>query len=192
MITTLTTIKGRLGLPESDVKDDDLLNAIIEAVGARFDKETRRTLARNAAATEEFAGDEMELRLGNYPVESVTSFHLKSDETTGWELQSDVVYLLRKGCVVSLGGPLGAASQQLKVTYAGGYVMPDATVSAGQTALPKDLELAGIEQVLFVYRHRDRLGIASESGGGGSIAKPEQDLIPSVAAVLKRYERWVN
>lgn len=198
MITLLETIKARLGLPESDVKDDDLLNSIIEAVGARFDRETNRTLARGAAVTEEFSGDDCELRVSRYPIESVASFHLKSDETEGWVEQADVVYLVRKAVLISLGGPVGTAAQQLRVTYTGGYVMPGETAGAGQTALPKELELAAVEMTLFLYHNKDRLGIAATSGSGGSLAfNPVSvvtpfDLLPSVMNVLKKYQRWLS
>lgn len=198
MLTQLATLKARLGLPESDVKDDDLLNALIEAVSGRFDKETNRTLARGAAVTEEFSGEECELRPARYPIESVSAFALKSDETTGWETQEDVVFLIRKASVISLAGPLGTSAQQLRVTYTGGYVLPGATVSAGQTALPKELEEAAILQVVNLYQNKDRQGIASLGGAGGSVTmNPVSvvapfDLLPLVMNTLKKYERWVN
>ncbi len=45
MLTQLSTVKSRLGLTEFDVKDDALLTNALNAVSARFDKESNRTLA---------------------------------------------------------------------------------------------------------------------------------------------------
>ena len=58
---------------------------------------------------------------------SVTTFELKSNETDGWETQTGVDYLARKqpgGCILSLSVPLGTWRQRVRVTYAGGYVLP--------------------------------------------------------------------
>ena len=84
-----------------------------------------------------------------YPIETVTKFELKTTEAEDWVEQTSVSYLLRQACIVSLTVPLSfvpqAVTPQLaRPTYTGGYVMPGTTPSAGQTALPADLEtLAG-------------------------------------------------
>ncbi len=52
MLTTLSTVKSRLGLTEFDVKEDAILTNALNAVSARFDKESHRTLARTVGATQ--------------------------------------------------------------------------------------------------------------------------------------------
>jgi hypothetical protein len=47
----------------------------------RLDKETSRTLARTTTATQEFSAGDIEICLDRYPVESVTKFELKQNET---------------------------------------------------------------------------------------------------------------
>ncbi len=42
MLTTLSTLKSRLGLTEFDVKDDAILTNALNAVSTRFDKESNR------------------------------------------------------------------------------------------------------------------------------------------------------
>jgi hypothetical protein len=64
---------------------------------------------------------------------------------------------VRRACVISLLTPLGIASQQARVTYTGGYVLPGATPGAGQTALPAELEQACVEQAAYWYQNRHRL-----------------------------------
>src|SRR5205809_6847969 len=91
MLTQLATVKSRLALTVTDY--DDLLTNAIKAVSARFDKETNRTLARTTGITDEFGADETEVPVSCYPIESVTKFELKSNETDGWSEQTGVQYL---------------------------------------------------------------------------------------------------
>jgi hypothetical protein len=191
MLAQLSTVKTRLGIDEFDVKDDALLTHAIEAVSARFDRECNRTLARAVNAAQEFNGADLELCPACYPIESVTRFELKTTEVEGWVEQADIDFLIRSLCVISLAAPLGDARAQARVIYTGGYVLPGATAGAGQAALPADLETAAVEQVAFWYQNRDRVGVLKEWPKGGIYQEfADIDLIPSVRAVLGRYERW--
>src|SRR5216684_8029704 len=157
MLTQLSTVKSRLALVVTDY--DDLLTNAIKAVSARFDKECNRTLARTASVTHEFDATDSEVLPPCYPVESVTKFELKSNETDGWSEQTSVQYLIRRQCVISLSSPLRTPSSALctaRIQYAGGYVLPGDTPAAGQTALPDDLEQAAVEQVAYWFRNRDK------------------------------------
>src|SRR5207247_1718047 len=127
MLTQLTTVKSRLSLTVTDY--DDLLTNAIRAVSARFDKETNRTLSRTTTATHEFDAADTEILPPCYPVESVTKFELKSNETDGWSEQTAVQYLIRRQCVISLSVSLNSSVPSLnsplstaRLTYTGGYV----------------------------------------------------------------------
>src|SRR5881396_2712835 len=104
MLTQLSTVKSRLALTVTDY--DDLLTNAIKAVSARFDKETNRTLSRTTTATHEFDATDTEIFPPCYPIESVTKFELKSNETDGWSEQTGVQYLIRRACVISLHSAL--------------------------------------------------------------------------------------
>src|SRR5512140_3795472 len=101
MLTTLPTLKSRLGILETDTQYDALLTNAIKAVSARFDKETRRSLARQVDATLEFDPGDWEIVLIRYPVESVSKFELKTDETEGWVEQTGIKYIIRTGSIIS-------------------------------------------------------------------------------------------
>ena len=187
MLTQLSSIKTRLGI--TDTVDDTLLTNLIKFASGRFDRECNRAFARAAGATEEFRGDEAELRLARYPIETVTSFHLKTNETEGWVQQTSVVYLIRNSCVVSLAAR-GSSHQQLRITYTGGYVLPGTTPGAGQTALPDEVEQACLEQVALWYQRRHHLGLASVPTAERTFYKlAEVDLLPQVEAILRKYAR---
>src|SRR5437660_1870701 len=132
MLTLLSTVKTRLALIVTDY--DGILTNAIKAVSDRFDKETNRTLARTTTGTHEFDAADTEILPASYPIESVTKFELKSNETEGWIEQTGVKYLLRRACVISLSSPLSTIISQpstCRVTYTGGYVLPATTPSAG-------------------------------------------------------------
>ena len=189
LVTQLSTIKTRLGI--TDTTDDTLLTNLIEFASARFERETNRSLDRAVATPEEFSADQTEILVARFPLESVASFHLKENETDGWVLQSNIDYLIRHACVISLSAPLGTKYEQARVTFTGGYVLPGTTPGAGQTALPDDLEHACVEQVAYWYQNRHRLGLLSMPAEGRTFFNIAQiDLLPQVASILKRYERF--
>jgi len=197
MIIQLSTIKGRLGIAEGDVKDDAFLNAAILAVSARFDRECKRVFARSAAATFDFQADKLNLLVKHYPIEEIISFSLKTTEIVGFIEQIGVDYLINESRnIIMLDSQLGTSRQIGRVTFKGGYVLPGETTGAGQTELPADLVQAAGEQVAYWFQNRDRLGISSMSGQGGSVVKDPvsvvTDLLPIVMNTLKKYERWVN
>src|SRR5438552_2589130 len=143
MLTQLSTVKTRLALTVADY--DGILTNAIKAASDRFDKETNRTLARTSTGTHEFDATDTEILPPCYPIESVTKFELKSNETDGWVEQTGVQYLIRRQCVISLSSPLRTPNSALctaRLTYAAGYVLPGTTPGAGQTALPDDPEQA--------------------------------------------------
>jgi hypothetical protein len=106
MLTTVSTLKSRLGIPPDDATLDDLLANAIKAISARFDNRTNRTLARTNAATHEFPADDAEISPVCYPIESVTKFETKSSETEGWVEQTNTGDLIRGGCIISLPSSL--------------------------------------------------------------------------------------
>jgi len=197
MLTQLATVKSRLAIVVTDY--DDLLTSAIKAVSDRFDKETNRTLSRTTSATHEFAATDTEILPPCYPIESVTKFEIKTNETDGWSEQTGVQYLIRRQCVISLFAPLNSSSSSLnsqlstgRLTYTAGYVLPGDTPAAGQTALPDDLEQAAVEQVAYWFRNRETTGLVRSWPHDGTYEVfTQSDLLLEVRAVLKKYERFL-
>src|SRR3954447_25250780 len=194
MLTQLSTIKTRLRLNSFDVDDDAFLTGLIAHASGRFARECNRVFDRAADAIFEFRADQMDIIPDRYPIELVSGFELKSNETDGWIAQPNIVYLVGPGnCLIELASPLGSSRQKARITYTGGYVLPGGSVDAGQTALPDELEQSCLDQVVCWYENRNRLGLVSTTGEGGSVQQLKSlDLLPHVAAVLRKYERWVN
>ncbi len=191
MITQLTTVKARLAILDTDTQFDALLTNAIKAVGARFDKECSRTLARTENASQEFVASLTEICVGCYPIETITRFELKRSESEGWVAQPGVEYLVRQRCVLSLRVPLGGSPEQGRVIYTGGYVLPGNVPETGQATLPDDLEQAAIEQVAYWFSNRDRLGLLRIWDYHSTYRHfADLDLLAGVRAVLRKYARW--
>ena len=197
MLTQLVTVKKRLEIALSDATYDEVLTRAIEAIGARFDRECNRTLARTVDLTQEFCADEIEIPAICYPIESISRFELRSTATAGWIEQGSVDYIVRSNCVISLAVPLvphppACVPSVARVTYTGGYVLPGTAVAAGQTALPADLESGAVEEVAAWYQQRDRVGLLREWPSGGTyLALSQLPLLAEVSATIRRYQRWV-
>jgi hypothetical protein len=201
MLTQLTTVKTRLALDPLTTTYDELLLRAIVAVSARFDQETGRTLARTEDATYEFPAEDREILVSCYPIESVRKFEIKNSETGGWIQQSDVDYLIRRGCVLSLATSLDRLRPNMtlqgvatlaRVTYTGGYLLPGSADLPAATRLPAELEHAAIEQTSFWFQTRDQLGIIRQWPRGGSYQQfADTDLLSSVREVLRGHTRFV-
>lgn len=200
MLTTLSAVKARLKLATSDVVDDDLLTSFIAAISARFENDCNRTFGYGQQL-DEFEGDETELRVSRYPIDAsqAITFDLLTRQSEGWQNVVTAEYVLRRGCVISLLSVLGGWKQNLRVTFYGGFILPDADAdqqaalaAAGVPALPDDLSGACVEQIAWLYQNKDRLGVVSQSGQGGAFSQFNKlDLLPNVQAVLDRYERYM-
>ena len=57
-----------------------------------------RTLSRTTSARHEVDAADTEILPRCYPVEFVTKFELKFNETDGWSEQTGVQYLIRRPC----------------------------------------------------------------------------------------------
>ncbi len=198
MLSTLAALKARLAIPETDPQFDDLLTGALTALSARFDQETNRTLARTVNTAFEFDPADTEICVPCYPIESVSKFELKSTEAEGWVEQTNIDYLIRRACIISLPAHLNLQPATFnfqqsiaRVTYTGGYVLPGNTPSAGQTPLPSDLEQACIEQAAAWFLRRDMVGLDTSWPKGGILQRfSKLDLLLPVQQVISRYRRW--
>src|SRR5213075_2450902 len=100
MLSTLSSVKSRLAIPDLNIEFDDLLTTALTALSARFDRETNRTLTRTANTAHEFDACETEIIPPCYPIESVSKFETKTTEAEAWVQQSNVDYLIKRSTVI--------------------------------------------------------------------------------------------
>jgi|ERR1044071_86660 hypothetical protein len=164
MLSQLSTIKARLGLELFDTTDDAIITNIIKHVSARFAAECNRIFDYAPATDFDFQADQTALIVDRSPIEAVSAFYLKSSEDEGWIAQPGIKYLiLSRRSAIELSEALGTWDQLGRVTYSGGFVLPGATPSPGQVALPDDLEQSCVEQAVYWYQRRSQLGLVSIS-----------------------------
>lgn len=195
-LTQLSSVKSRVGIIASDTTDDAILGNTINALSQRITNECNRNFDYQAADVWAFRGNEMDLRVPRYPIQSVATFAVKESEVLGWVVVTGAdipdFMINPAGNIIELSVALGNYRQQGQVTYAGGYILPGGTKVTGVPALPDDLEQAVIEQVAYWYQRREQLGLVSISGDGGSVSQFRSlDLLPGVLAVVKKYTRWM-
>ena len=197
MLTTLADIKTRLKLQESDVVDDDLLTQFLEMTSARLENACNRKFGYVVGQVDEFEGDETELRVLRFPIDETGTITFTRTVTAAegpLDVTDQINWVVRRGCVISLVSVVGRWKEVLKVTYSGGYLLPGTTALDGTNppALPDDVSGACIEQVVYLFQNKDRLGVTGMSSGQGSFQQLSKlDLLPSVQAVVDKYERWM-
>src|SRR5258708_7473788 len=118
MLTTLNAVKVRLGIVDSDVRDDAVLVGYLELVSARFESQCNRRFGYAPNAAEEFHGDEAELRVSRYPMDASQpiSFEYLERAADGWQSAGAVDYVVRAGCVISLASEIANARSQIRAT----------------------------------------------------------------------------
>ncbi len=196
MLSTLATVKARLKLADEDVVDDALLTGFLKSISARLESDCNRGFGYVVGQVDEFEADETELRVARYPIDEAGAIGVerRASSVEGWVSVSEADWVVRKGCVVSLTSVLGTWKQQIRLTYSGGYLLPGTTAPVGTSpaALPDDIEQAAVEQVCYLYQNKDRLGVTGMTGQGGGFQQfSKLDLLPSVQAVVSKYERWM-
>jgi hypothetical protein len=194
-ICTLADVKGRLGLTLTD--NDSLLNRIILGIEEIFNNETRRHLIVNAAdVTEYYTGTGPHLQLNRYPVVSITSIKeaLDYDFTNADVLVLNTDYRIiaggKNGIIYCPYGIWSSVEDSIEIIYRGGYCSAGQIPGEGEISLPADLREAAIEEVSFIFKRKDDIGLSSVSFEGGSFGSFSSiELLPMVKAVLQRYRR---
>lgn len=192
-LSTLAYLKSRI-LPAGgvDVMDwDDALCKLGLAVCRRFESFCNRRLERVTDAAEFYSAQSTAICLKAYPVESVTSVQIR--ETDGTLSTATADYQLHKASgVLEFTAAPGTASQNLLVTYAGGYWLDDGeTQPAGSTALPDDILEAWVSQCQAWAEARQIFGTISLSGQETKKNAPDPvKFTESVETILIPYRRF--
>jgi hypothetical protein len=196
-LATLLEIKARLILQPADTADDAILQNALNAISGRFYNDCNRQFDYLTSWQFEFPADLLNIVPDRSPIDRTqpVTWEVKDSEALGFVVQNTPVpdfIFGRNNNVFILQAPLGTNLQMARVTYGGGFVLPGNQVGSSQIALPSDIEQACVEQVAYWYQRRNQLGLVSVGGEGGTISQYRTlDLLPSVVAVLKKYERFV-
>ncbi|HWQ90397.1 MAG TPA: hypothetical protein VN673_01910 [Clostridia bacterium] len=189
MITSLAKVRNRLGLAAGEPADT-MLTDQIQATQGRFEAELGRKLSRLEGQVQEFDAGQTCVLLDRYPVEDITKWEVWEDGV--WREEVDVVLAAKlQAGVVSLNGRLGQPGGVARVTYTGGFVLPDGG-GIGLYPLPTELEAAAVETVAHWYQWKDKINVNSEGDGTGNYRTiRDAEWVPWVKVVLNKYRRMV-
>lgn len=181
-------LKGQVPVP---LDDEPLIEALVTAASQLFVSETSREIL-TGPRTDTHSGDGgTKLFLNHYPVVSVETVlvdDVQVDERpavgeAGWVLSDPA-----SGKLEMVGSTFSPGAANVVVEYTSGY---------GASA-PADVAQAVLDQAAYMYRQKDRIGIANESTqAGGSVGylgawtaqQGKGGQTPLFAATVARYRR---
>jgi hypothetical protein len=188
-------LKNWLEVDDAETKHDALLTGLLMAVSGRFETACHRILGRGENVIEILDGGRNTICLKRYPIESISNVveSRYQDWDNGYVLTEKQNFFADKesGILRRENFRWGVGPQSVRVTYTGGYVLPNDTVGSGQAALPAEIQFAVLEQCRYQWKRRGDLGVSSAgvNGGNWQIASNDEWL-SSVKAVINRYYRY--
>lgn len=188
-LVTVAGVRSWMDIPATDTSHDLKIELLINAASDRIESFLDRSLERRTR-TERLDGvRSSRILLKHYPADKPTILSFSDDWNFSDELSPDSYDIQEQSIVVlkSMASPRG--NLNLKVVYAGGYVLPNSQLLIGDR-LPSDLSMACLMLVQWLWQvERDRrLGVTSKSKQSESISF-EQGLPKEIAEMLLPHKR---
>lgn len=185
-LVTLADVKTVLGDSGIGSTYDSELTLRIETVSRRASSFCKRDFEQ-ASHVEIHHGGESMIYVDNPPIVSITSITWDDfgDFANGFTIPTADYFIVNRGWDITYtDGPFPGGQNALQVSYIGGYL----DASNALTTIPKDLQLAIANQVVWEFRRRKDFGLVDVSMPNGVITKQADDwFIPMVASVLESY-----
>lgn len=194
-LTTLATLKIYLGIAVSDTTSDELLSLLINSVSSIAESYCDRSFNKQTGLTEQYDGSGNSwLYPKTLPIISVTSIHDDTDRNfTSSYLIDSADYVVYEHGVRLDGSTFNKGIKNVKIVYTAGYVLPN----IASPNLPKDLEMAVLYYCAFLFKNKNKQGIASEKVGDVSFSYTnDYDTNPSAIpfetkSIFNKYRRFV-
>ena len=167
-----------IGTPEQD----KLLEDIIDSMSVLFETYCD-TQFLTRERTEYYDGDGSKFLFPAYsPITSVSGIWQSSDWDwdSGNLVSSDDYMIKNDNTIVLKSSTFGDYDQNIKIIYTAGY-----------TAIPVDVKLACIEEIIRTYKNRKDIDVLSKTDPLGSTTRYTKDLMPSTIRILDKYRHRV-
>jgi len=179
-LITLAAAKAYLGVTTDT--QDALITQLITSASAAMANYCNRTLA-SAPRSDALSGrGKPVIELREWPVTEVSSVIVDGVQvpaspymlSPGWRMVDDRLLALSSAYIPRVG--LG----NVQVAYTAGYT---------PGTIPDDLQAACLQEVLRMYKRRDKIGVASEGLAGQSVSYRSDGLTEYTTQVLASYRR---
>jgi hypothetical protein len=180
MLTTVKRAKRALGLDESDIEQDFILEIALSAASQAIERECNREFELKTHRQRLDGSGTQFLRLRNFPIHSVSVVRHDRNSLAddAYEIEPENGMLFKPHC-----WPVG--TRNIEVEYSAGYILPSDTEGAPEATLPRNYELACI---LYAQTLMQTPGVTSERVGDISVtyaAAAAGSLPPAVAALIR-------
>jgi len=187
-LATLPKIKTLCNIDADNTTNDAVLRDIIASVSQKIENHLGRYI-ETTERTQYFdvrPGDYV-FPVDAYPVSSYTAYN-DADWVYSTAISGTYTHMDNStGCLFVTDGVLVSGFKALKVVYTGGM----ATMTEELLDNYADLANAAERQVIFEYKTRGKIGVQSQSSGGGaSISWQADGLLPEVKQSLLAYRNF--
>jgi hypothetical protein len=178
-LTTLANVKQYLGI--TNTGDDALLTSLVSRVSQNVQTWLGRSIL-SASYTEIYDGSGGYVLVPkNYPITAIASLSIDTIVVPLAPDSTQPGYMWNADKIVLVNGYRFTRNlQNVVVSYTAGYA-----------ATPMDLEEAVIELIGFIYKGRDRIGLASKGLAGEQTNFITKDMPETVRTVLNQYKRYI-
>ena len=180
-LVTLADTKAWVGVKTADTTYDTLLENFIDGVSWQFNKYTDRLLKARDITEYTEGRNNLELKLEQWPVNSITSIFIDSEREYGSSTEITDYTFKEIGVIYSDSERFSAVPNAVKVIY-----------NAGYSTIPYDLKTAALDQIKWLFRrHRDNSeGVSVDTNINGTTTKTEEgEMLTTSMEILKRYKK---
>jgi hypothetical protein len=180
-------LKAQVPVPTTD---ETLVQGLVSAVSKAFAEESGCPVLTTEYVETRDGNDGTKLFLQNYPVVAITSVKVGGETIpsrasvteSGWVVSNAT------GLLALIGYEFERGTANVEVTYSAGY----------GDAAPADVAQAVVDQVAYLYRAKDRIGVTNEAtSSGGSVTylggwqqqQGQGGKTPLYMATVARYRR---
>lgn len=200
-LCTLSQVKTRLSIPDSESGYDALLTGIIAGVSEQMagSAGAGRPLEQGSFvhAINVLDAQAAAIWLPVWPIVDVDEVlerpaglvgtwtdatELTEDDEFSWNAES--------GLLVRVAGYWPTGLQSVRVSYDAGYVAAGGTPQTGEFAMPSDIIEAAVQQCVHVYAKRDNPGIGGGGAGGANAYYPAIGIEPARDPIRSTRRRW--
>lgn len=182
-LCSLDEVKEYYGMKGAHDAKDGLLESLIDSFTEMFETYCDREFLSRERTEYHDGNGTRHIFTDQYPITTISGIW----SSTSWDwtdttLVDSTTYTIRRDTSIILKASVFAKAdnQNIRVIYTAGYA---------NTAIPDDLNLACIEEVVRAYKNRKGVDVLAIVAPDGQVTRFEKDLMPTTLRVLNSYRK---